>query len=293
MRLHHRPLYALTCVKHTKLLKFGTEFSSKDDEDVPLSLSQAIRANDVAAVTQALQRGVNPSEFEEGGTTTPLVEAAVRGYVDIMEVLLLHGASPFLSDILYNTALHWAVANCHMDCVVLLLDYGITMGRVNGSLRNPLMLAAYYGHEKIAQCLIDRGAEVGWPVSEHYESALTIASEKGHVEIAKILLKAGHNDQDRSKELHIALIKAASTGHLEVIKLLLDEGAEVNGCQYDSEIPIFAAINGGDLSILKLLIAYHVDVEERNKEGYTPLMLAAQKGAAAMVTELIDVGKLK
>lgn len=96
----------------------------------------------------------------------------------MMEVLLLHGASPFPSDVLYNTALHWATANCHMDCVVLLLDYGCTTGRVNSSFRTPLMQAAFYGHDKIAQCLIDRGAEVGWPLAGHNESALTIACER-------------------------------------------------------------------------------------------------------------------
>ncbi|KAL5968830.1 Ankyrin repeat and KH domain-containing protein 1, partial [Taenia solium] len=269
------------------------ESSSEDEGKTnsgPITLPQAILANDLTGVKRALRRGANPNEFGEDNTTTPLIEAAIRGFAEVMEALLLHGASPFPSDVLYNTALHWATANCHMDCVVLLLDCGSTMGRVNSSFRTPLMQAAFYGHEKIVQCLINRGAEVGWPMAEYYESALTIACERGDITIARILLKAKNSSQDRGRELHIALTKAASEGHFEVVKLLLDHGAEVNRCEDGIEAPIFAAITGGNLDILKLLIAYRVDIEERNKVGYTPIMMAAQKGDEGMVIELIDVG---
>ncbi|KAL5968842.1 Ankyrin repeat and KH domain-containing protein mask [Taenia solium] len=207
-----------------------------------------------------------------------------------MEVLLLHGASPFLTDIFYNTALHWAIANCHMDCVVLLLDYGSAMEKTNEELRTPLMQAAFYGHAKIAQYLIYRGAQADQVLNPKDESALTIACERGDIATVKVLLRAGDSRSDRGKELHVALIKAASKGHLEVVKLLLDSKAEVNRCDEDFDPPIFAAISGGNLDILRLLISHRVNIEEWNGEGYTPLMMAVRIGSAAFVAALLDAG---
>ncbi|KAL5109209.1 Ankyrin repeat and KH domain-containing protein 1 [Taenia crassiceps] len=267
--------------------------SSKDEGKTgtgSLTLSQAIRANNLTKVKQALRKGADPNAFGNDDTTTPLIEAAIRGFSEVMEALLLHGASTFPTDVLNNTALHWATANCHMNCVVLLLKYGCYKKGLNSSFRTPLMQAAFYGHDKIAQYLIDRGAEIGWPMAGHNESALTIACERGNATIARILLRAGESSRNRDRELHIALTKAASGGHPKVVKLLLDQGAEVNRYEDSVDAPIFAAICGGNLDIVKLLIAYHANIEERNKVGYTPLMLAAQKGAGDMVTELLDVG---
>lgn len=116
--------------------------------------------------------------FGRDGTTTPLIEAAIRGYADVMEVLLLHGASLSITDIFYNDALHWAIANCHMDCVVLLMDYGSALETTNEELRTPLMQAAFYGHAKIARYLIDRGAQTDQFLNPKDESALTIACER-------------------------------------------------------------------------------------------------------------------
>ncbi|KAL5109066.1 Ankyrin repeat and KH domain-containing protein 1 [Taenia crassiceps] len=208
-----------------------------------------------------------------------------------MEVLLLHGALPSLTDIFYNNALHWAIANCHMDCVVLLLDYGSALETPTEELRTPLMQAAFYGHAKIARYLIDRGAQADRLLNPKGESALTIACERGDIATAEVLLKAGDSNTDRGKELHVALIKAASKGHVKVAKLLLDHKAEVNRFDKNNDPPIFAALTGHNLDILKLFISYRVNLEERNEEGYTPLMVAVQTGSVASVAALLEAGK--
>lgn len=115
--------------------------------------------------------------YGEDDTTTPLIEATLRGFSEVVEALLLHGASPSHTDVINNTALHWAIAACHWNCLMLLLECGSPLETANYRLRTPLMQAAFYGRDEIAQCLIDRGAKVDQPLNSNKESALTIASE--------------------------------------------------------------------------------------------------------------------
>ncbi|VDM24177.1 unnamed protein product [Hydatigera taeniaeformis] len=264
---------------------------TKRSESSPVALAKAIHNNDVAKVQYLLRRGANPNVFGEDDSTTPLIEAAIRGYADVMEILLLHGASPSLTDMSYNTALHWAIANCHMDCVVLLLDFGSALETPNERLRTPLMQAAFYGHSKIARYLIDRGAQTDRSLNPKDESALTIACERGDIETAKILLQAGESSNNRGKELHIALAKAAQNGYLELVKLLLDGGADVNGCEDSIEAPIFAAVRSDNLAILGLLADHHVNINVRNEDGYTPLMVAVMTGSLSVLAALLNSGK--
>ncbi|KAL5108862.1 Ankyrin repeat and KH domain-containing protein 1 [Taenia crassiceps] len=228
----------------------------------PLTLSQTVRANNVTRVKQLLQGGANPEVCDADDTTIPLIEATLWGFAKVVEALLLHGALPSHTDVINNTALHWAIAACHWNCLMLLLNHGSPLETANYKFCTPLMQAAFYGHIEIVQCLIDRGANVDQPLNSNKDSALTLACEMGDNEIIGILLKVGESNQ----------------------------GAEVNRYEDSVDAPILAAICGGNLDIVKLLIAYHANIEERNKVGYTPLMLAAQKGAGDMVTELLDVG---
>jgi len=61
------------------------------------------------------------------------------------------------------------------------------------------------------------------------DSALTLASYKGNLEMVQYLLKAGAqiNNPGRQEELHTALMEASIDGHVEVAKLLFEAGAQV------------------------------------------------------------------
>ena len=62
----------------------------------------------------------------------------------------------------------------------------------NAGLCTPLVAAAYRGHAKVAQLLIETESDVN-PVDKQKSTPLHIAAQEGHLELANVLLE---NDGD-------------------------------------------------------------------------------------------------
>ncbi|CDS37799.1 ankyrin domain repeat containing protein [Echinococcus multilocularis] len=258
--------------------------------DGTINLSRAVSNNSVATVELLLQRGADPNVDEEKPESTPLIEAAKEGFEQVMEVLLKYRASVEQTTAAGYTALHYAAANGHLTCVKLLLRHGSPLEEQNENGHTPLMEATSNGHIEVARCLIEHGANINTHSTEFKESALTLASYKGHAEMVKFLLDAGASHEHRTDEMHTALMEAAMEGHVEVARLLLDHGANVNIPQDSFESPLTLAACGGHTELVHLLIGYEADIEEVNDEGYTPLMEAAREGHEDTVAVLLAAG---
>lgn len=116
---------------------------------------------------------------DERPESTPLIEAAKEGYDEIVEILLRYNANVAqTTNPSCYTALHFAAANGHLNCVKLLLEHGSPMEEQNENGHTPLMEATSNGHIEVARCLIEHGANINTHSSEFKESALTLASYK-------------------------------------------------------------------------------------------------------------------
>uniref|UniRef100_A0A5K3ETX1 ANK_REP_REGION domain-containing protein n=2 Tax=Mesocestoides corti TaxID=53468 RepID=A0A5K3ETX1_MESCO len=258
--------------------------------DGETTLARAVAKNSVPIVELLLQRGADPNMKEKKIESTPLIEAAKEGFDCVVKLLLQYGASVSQTTNTGYTALHYAAANGHLECVKLLLEHGSPLEEQNENGHTPLMEATSNGHIEVARCLIEHGANINTHSTEFKESALTLASYKGHAEMVKFLLDAGASHEHRTDEMHTALMEAAMEGHVEVAKLLLAHGANVNIPQDSFESPLTLAACGGHTELVHLLIGYEADIEEVNDEGYTPLMEAAREGHEDTVAVLLAAG---
>ncbi|KAK4467524.1 hypothetical protein MN116_008911 [Schistosoma mekongi] len=258
------------------------------DGETPLTC--AISSNAVRIVELLLKLGADPNFRGKKSECTPLMESAIVGYTDIVKLLLEHGACVDHKSSTGNTALHYAAASGHLKCICLLLQYDSSLEVQNDTGHTPLMEATSNGHVDAARCLIKHGCNINTHSAEFKESALTLASYKGHTEIVRFLLTAGADHEHRTDEMHTALMEAAMEGHVEVARLLLAHGANVNIPQDSFESPLTLAACGGHTELAHLLIGYGADVEEVNDEGYTPLMEAAREGHEETVALLLAVG---
>ncbi|QRD93777.1 hypothetical protein F9C07_2204913 [Aspergillus flavus] len=71
----------------------------------------------------------------------PLYSAAAGGYYDEVKRLLEQGANPSMRTLFQWTALHWAVGNGHAKIAQLLLDYGADINAISDTGSTPLDMA--------------------------------------------------------------------------------------------------------------------------------------------------------
>ena len=120
----------------------------------------------------------------------------------------------------------------------------------------PLHLAAFFGHEGLAEFLVDRGADV------QARSANTMCNFPLHA--------------------------AAAGRHAEVVAILLSNGAEVDGRQAAGYTALHSAAANGDEPTIRLLLAHEADRELQSEDGKTPMDLAHERNQTRAV-ELLSL----
>ena len=168
------------------------------DED----LNKAIRNNDLENVRLLLDRGASM----QGAV---LFSASVKGYVDIVRLLLDRGLD-INRDI---DSFIYASREGRLEVVRLLINRGANIYARYGFA---LTLAAEFGQLEIVRLLLEHGAEAnaGGP----YDSLpLSMASHYGHLDIVRLLLQYGADVHAKDDE---ALREASENGHENVVQLL-------------------------------------------------------------------------
>jgi len=109
--------------------------------------------------------------FEAGAT--PFIRAAQSGDVDLMKLLLRHGADPKIATTFGDTALLAAAGigwvdgvtyehseKHNLDAIKMLVELGLDVNAANHDGRTPLMGAAFKGRGEVIQYLVDHGAKL-------------------------------------------------------------------------------------------------------------------------------------
>jgi ankyrin repeat protein len=155
-----------------------------------------------------------------------------------------------------------------------LLDEGAQIeSRASGE--TALMLAAQEGHVDIARLLLDRGAILD-ARNNHGNSSLLLASREGREEMVRLLLDRGADIEAVEKEGWTALIMAAWNGEAGIVRVLLERGANVNARATDDEgsTALIRGAMAGSPEVLRLLIEHGADIDARNTSSCTALMCA-------------------
>lgn len=200
-----------------------TSVSTTKEPLTGIHLHRAVLLNDVMGVERILETGEVNAEVTDKYGFTPLMQAAQKGYPEVMEVLIKHGADvdtqndsgktalmlatfagklksiEFLRECHAkydvrdkggSTAFHWAIDGQHMDTVSWCIDDGWDVNiKDTGSQWTPLLrCAAVNGNADIARLLIKNGADVD-ACDGDGKTALMIAVINGHQNLVELLLK--------------------------------------------------------------------------------------------------------
>jgi len=337
------PLNRVAELGHTEILKLLLEKFNFKQEDIDNALSQASEYGHLDSVKVLIEAGGDISfsdyspiiwatfsgnihivefllkyDISQEALNTSLLYASRINYVDLIELLLDHGANIHFDE---NKPLEKASHDGNIEAVKLLLDYGANVHALNDIA---LRRASKAGNTEVVKLLLDHGANVH--ADDNY--ALRFACKFGHTEVVKLLLDHGANvhinnnqalrwakhsgivellkkhmginesirkflkpktQEEITKKMEETdpnelLIKSSKVGITKGVKLALEKGAKV---QYGNNISLRNACIGGHIDIVKILLDNGADVHVNNG---SPLKWSAIKLNPELFKLLLDYG---
>ena len=259
------------------------------------------------------------------GCGAPLKNAAAGGHIEIVKLLLDHGADPNLPEegIAPNGhALYSAVYRGHYEIAKLLLEHGaypnpevessadaVFIAIMNGDLRMVDLLASYgavwnipvtkgraFSYEEMAARLPARSA----PVLAHYGDVRTaeamFATDPALADDPEALKNAAGNGHEEFVRLMLRfqpeLAKRVTVSRpRKMAELLFEHGMDPNRPNWLRITPLHQFAEHGDLESAALFIERGADLHSREEEFCsTPLAWAAKFGQTRMVEFLLRRG---
>ncbi|XP_068908725.1 ankyrin repeat domain-containing protein 17 isoform X12 [Tenebrio molitor] len=200
------------------LLGQGANINAQTDETQETALTLAC-CGGFTEVADILLKGGADIEL---GASTPLMEAAQEGHLDLVKFLLENEANVHAQTQTGDTALTYACENGHTDVADYLLQYGADLEHESEGGRTPLMKACRAGHMCTVQFLISKGANVRRQTTNNDHTPLSLACAGGHLSVVELLLSHNADPCHKLKDNSTMLIEAAKGGHTNVVQLLLD-----------------------------------------------------------------------
>ena len=258
-----------------QLLSAGADTNVRDDQWGATPLTWAAVSGSTEIAELLIAAGADLNAGTKSGRT-PLIWAALKGNKKFVELLIAHGADVNIKDNQGKTPLLWALTTASIgtpsgrrvylsklttteqekflkayksvkgewqEIAKLLIDYGAD-NRAGSGGATPIYMAVIIGDKDIVEALINRGADINYPV--------------GCCETV----------------LHAAIAE----GHREIAELLVLKGADTNALNKSNRTPLhFLASKMDDHKLAKLMIEHSANVNARDKKGQTPLAFALSK----------------
>lgn len=183
----------------------------------PIVFGHAVERGDLRTVTRWLDEGLSP-EYQAAHIGTGLMVAAWHGNLDMMALFVERGADPRRSNRHGEQPLQLAAWGGHLEAVRWLLARGAPLDR-EGNQWGALHYAVFNGHRQLVDELIARGANVN-ARSPNLSTPLILAAREGRDEIARQLLEAGADAQQRNDWGDSALTMAMRYDHLRLAKMI-------------------------------------------------------------------------
>lgn len=235
--------------------------------------------------------GVDLGPFDRP-LVTPLIMAARNGRLDVVRVLLEHGADVNAADHSGKTALAYASFHGKKELIELLLAHGAKPAVDGESTGDALHSAAMAGKVETIELLLAKGHDVDTR-DKNGDTPLHRAAGWGQLEAVKALL-AGEAKLDVPNNAGRTPLYSAAGLHFkdntEVVGLLLARGADPNARDRYGNTPLWAAAQAGKADLARMLIEAGADVNNRNKKGRTPLHWAVFTKRAEYARALLDAG---
>lgn len=214
---------------------------------------------------------------------------------ECLKVLLRYGADLALVNTTGQSAGSIARSNGwelgFQHAVLSMVRNGTVPKSSNMLIFSPLLFASRSGDVTALKTLIDKGADLDRQDEEGF-SAIMLAAREGHVDAFRLLVFSGANVKLCSRHGDTALTLCARNHKCDLFEKALLEFAleQGNRCAGGSFYALHCAARQGDSKAVELLLSRGYDVNLPDRDGNTPLMLAAGEGRGPTCELLISHG---
>ena len=146
-----------------------------------------------------------------------------------------------------------------------------------------LLSGAKDGNMKLTTQAIEQGADID-RIDQYGDTALLIACENSHEEVAEFLIEKGANIEARNNHSSTVIMRAAMKGEADVVSLLIKKGANVNavnkaGISGLSFAHSHSHIHGQNNMIQELIDAGAKRGDMKNRAGLHEMVCALLRAA--------------
>lgn len=251
-------------------------------------LHQAASKGRIPEVLRLIKAGTPLDGSDE--IARPLLSAVIAGHMNVIEMLVKHGASLDVKGKDEATCLGIAVSWGQEAVLRFLLKQGADIEEIcDNRGRTPISVAAAFGHLSLVQLLLKLGAKIEWKDWDKMTPLLR-AVRGGHRTVVEHLVQHGANIECVDETGTTPLNAAVKCGNREIAQFLLDRGAQMRPDSVWNARPLAFAAFGGSEAIVQLLIDRGADLDHQNDYQKTALHWAVEKGHSMVVKILIEAG---
>ncbi len=242
-----------------------------------------------------LEAGADPNGFRShdafGDGFSPLFQSFKAGRVELVKLLLAHGARLDDTNNAGDTALLQAARWPHVETLAFLVAQGQSVQTANRYGCTPLMYAATNGCEENIRFLLAHGADLQAKAKNRNPErrtgqpfgALEAAIIHGEPYAQEILIDAGARPANPGAALTEELFKGIDGKDFERVQAALHKGASANDPDDSNRHPLQVAVLEGELGLVRLLLKSGADPNGSPGDGpaSTPLGYARERLGAA------------
>ncbi len=296
-----------------------------EQSDLDERLREAAWAGDVVRAAALVKRGADVNAKDATEQSAYLITTS-EGYLDLLELTLVHGARVDAKDSWNGTGLIRAAERGHAHVVGRLLQAGIDRDHVNRIGYQAIHEAVWLGEDTAryadtVRVLVAGGVELTrtstnegrtplqMAQQRHYpalasvlraaldptaigapNTALLRAAEKGDADQVARALRAGADLETRDSRKRTALLLAVTKDRIDVARLLVAAGADANALDDQHDTPWLVTGVTGSVAMLEALLPAKPDLTVVNRYGGTALIPASERGHVDYVRRVLTTG---
>jgi len=262
-----------------------------------LALSVSIRAGEIhlavdrgdsVAVKSILDRQPDDLNARDSLGMTPLNQAAFKGHIYLVRMLLDRGADFRIGDKDSSLPIHNAAVAGQTGSIALLIDKGSDINAQDRNGETALLFASSYRKFETAAWLIEKGANVNL-ANLRQETPLQTAAMSDNMELARLLIEHGATTElpDSYGRTPLLLV-ARERGNAEMATFLLDHGANINARDRFGDTPLSLAAWRGFRSLCDLFLAHGAALPSTAEARKQMISSCAERGLANLFRALVD-----